>query len=228
MNGGEGVMSGSAMSDLFDRPDGAAPERQELAPGAVLLRGWALPVETQVLVAIDEVAVRAPFRHMVTPGGFQMSVAMTNCGSAGWISDRRGYRYVPRDPGSGRPWPPMSEVFRGLAAGAAKAAGFPGFEPDSCLINRYVPGARLSLHQDRDEKDFDNPIVSVSLGLSATFQFGGTRRNDPPAKLLLYHGDVVVWGGAARLAHHGTLALKEGEHPATGRRRLNLPFRRAL
>lgn len=215
------------MSDLFENEQGAPP-RQELAPGAVVLRGKALAVEAAVLAAMHAVATQAPFRRMVTPGGFEMSVAMTNCGDAGWITDRTGYRYVPRDPGSGLAWPPMPEAFRQLAAEAAHDAGYPRFMPDACLINSYEPGARLSLHQDRDERDFDNPIVSVSLGLPATFQFGGNRRTDRPMRIGLRHGDVVVWGGPSRLAYHGILALKEGEHPLLGRRRINLTLRKAL
>ena len=211
------------MIDLFD------PEAtQKLQDGAVLLRGRALPVEESLLAAIDRIAAQAPFRRMVTPGGFQMSVAMTNCGSVGWVTDRTGYRYDPRDPDSGAPWPLMPDVFLALARDAAEDAGFTGFVPDACLINCYEPGARLSLHQDKDERDYAHPVVSVSLGLPATFQFGGLKRNDRPLKVSLRHGDVVVWGGPARLVYHGVLVLKEGEHPALGRRRVNLTFRKAL
>jgi alkylated DNA repair protein (DNA oxidative demethylase) len=165
---------------------------------------------------------------MVTPGGFEMSVAMTNCGLAGWVTDRRGYRYDPNDPDSGKPWPPMPEVFLSLATEAAKEAGYPTFVPDACLINRYEPGARLSLHQDKNERDFDNPIVSVSLGLPAMFQFGGMKRTDTPRRIPLGHGDIVVWGGPSRLYYHGVLALREGDHPKVGRMRINLTFRKAL
>lgn len=220
------------MRDLFGtldalEPDRHAPGSEALGPGAVLLRGRALAVADRLLAAIDGIAAAAPFRRMVTPGGFEMSVAMTNCGVAGWVTDRRGYRYDTLDPLSGRPWPAMPEVLLSLAHAAAAEAGFPGFRPDSCLINRYEPGARLSLHQDKDEADYGHPIVSVSLGLPATFQFGGTKRSDPPAKIALRHGDIVVWGGPSRLVHHGILALKDGEHPLTGRRRINLTFRKA-
>jgi DNA oxidative demethylase len=211
------------MADLFD------PEaRQKLREGAVLLRGRALPVDRALLAAIDRISAQAPLRRMTTPGGFQMSVAMTNCGSAGWVTDRTGYRYDPRDPDSGAPWPAMPDVFLVLARDAADEAGFAGFVPDACLINCYAPGTRLSLHQDKDERDHGHPVVSVSLGLPATFQFGGLKRNDRPLKVPLRHGDVVVWGGPARLVYHGVLALKEGEHPALGRRRFNLTFRKAL
>ena len=210
--------------DLFED----ARHRLTLAEGAALLGGFALPVEAPLLAALEAVVAEAPFRRMVTPGGSTMSVAMTNCGAAGWVTDRRGYRYDAIDPESGRPWPAMPAAFDDLARAAAAAAGFGGFAPDACLVNRYEPGARLSLHQDRDERDFGAPIVSVSLGLPATFLFGGLRRGDPQRRVGLRHGDVAVWGGPARLAFHGVLPLTEGKHPATGRRRLNLTFRRAL
>jgi DNA oxidative demethylase len=170
---------------------------------------------------------QAPFRHMVTPGGHVMSVAMTNCGSAGWVTDRSGYRYDAADPEAGKPWPAMPASFRSLAGAAAAEAGFSGFAPDACLINRYAPGARMSLHQDRDETDFGAPIVSVSLGLSATFLFGGLQRSDRPRRYRLEHGDVVVWGGPARLAFHGVAPLADGEHALMGRLRINLTFRKA-
>ena len=214
--------------DLFgdDTPDGS--ERVVMAPGAYLFRGDALPREAELLTAIAEIAAKAPFRHMTTPGGFVMSVAMTNCGKLGWVTDRSGYRYDATDPESGKPWPQMPQSFLELAAGAAELAGYPDFEPDACLINRYEPGARMSLHQDKDEKDFEQPIVSVSLGLPAMFQFGGIMRTDPVTKYALHHGDIVVWGGPSRAFYHGVLKLKDGEHPKLGRRRINLTFRRAL
>jgi alkylated DNA repair protein (DNA oxidative demethylase) len=209
-------------------PDLFAESRAAMAPGAVLLRGYALPHETELLAAIEAVAAEAPFRHMVTPGGFTMSVAMTTCGTAGWVTDRKGYRYSPTDPLSGKPWPAMPAPFQALAAAAAAEAGYPGFQPDSCLINRYEPGTKLSLHQDQDEEDFSQPIVSVSLGLPATFLFGGPKRADPTAKFPLVHGDVAVWGGPSRLFFHGVATLKDGHHPLLGRKRINLTFRRAL
>jgi alkylated DNA repair protein (DNA oxidative demethylase) len=205
----------------------AAQSELRLSGGAVLLHGYALPREAEILAGIAEVAAIAPFRHMVTPGGFEMSVAMTNCGTLGWTSDRRGYRYAPDDPLSGLPWPSMPATFSQLAAEAAEAAGFAHFRPDACLVNRYAPGTRLSLHQDKDERDLSQPIVSVSLGLPATFLFGGLQRSDKAQRLPLLHGDVVVWGGEDRLRFHGVMPLREGRHPALGNVRINLTFRKA-
>lgn len=214
--------------DLFD---GIAPSdraREAIADGAVLLRGFARPTDAAVIAALDGIVAQAPFRHMVTPGGHRMSVAMTNCGRAGWVTDRRGYRYDGVDPESGRPWPAMPAAFLDLAERAAAQGGFGGFAPDVCLINRYAPAAKMSLHQDKDERDFGAPIVSVSLGLPATFLFGGLSRSDRPRRFRLEHGDVVVWGGPARLMFHGVAPLADGEHPAIGRQRINLTFRKAL
>lgn len=193
----------------------------------MLLRGFVLPLGSAFAEAIDTIAGAAPFRHMTTPGGFTMSVAMTNCGPLGWVSDRTGYRYEPCDPVSGRPWPEMPAGFLALARAAAAEAGFADFDPDACLINRYQPGAKMSLHQDKDERDFSQPIVSVSLGLPAVFLFGGETRKDPTLRLPLEHGDVVVFGGAARLRYHGVMPLKPGQHPRLGACRINLTFRRA-
>ena len=198
-----------------------------LAPGAMLLRGFAEPFEASCVTALRRIVEVAPFRHMVTPGGHRMSVAMTNCGTAGWVTDRTGYRYDSHDPQTGRPWPAMPGVFADLAAQAAARAGFEGFAPDACLINRYEPGARLSLHQDKDERDLSAPIVSVSLGLPAVFLLGGLRRADPKDRVPLSHGDVVVWGGPARLRYHGVLPLEPGHHLLMGGHRINLTFRRA-
>jgi alkylated DNA repair protein (DNA oxidative demethylase) len=199
-----------------------------LAPGAMLLGGFARAVEASLVAALREVESLAPFRHMLTPGGRRMSVAMTNCGAVGWVSDLRGYRYDAIDPESGRAWPPMPAVFVDLAVRAAAGAGYDAFAPDACLINRYEPGARLSLHQDKDERDFEAPIVSVSLGLPAVFLFGGFRRGDPTHRVPLSHGDVVVWGGESRLRYHGVQPLADGHHPLTGPFRINLTFRKAL
>jgi alkylated DNA repair protein (DNA oxidative demethylase) len=216
------------MQDLFDLSGEKEARHEPLSEGAVLLRGFAVARDTMLLAAIEGIAAEAPFRRMITPGGFEMSVAMTNSGTAGWVTDRKGYRYARHDPDSGKPWPSLPAEFLELAEAAATEAGFPAFVPDACLVNRYEPGARLSLHQDRDEADYGHPIVSVSLGLPATFQFGGLKRSDPVKKVALRHGDVVVWGGASRLFHHGVLTLKDGEHPLTGHRRFNLTMRKAL
>lgn len=211
------------MIDLFSQLE----TREKLADGAVLLRGFALANEAEILNAMQDVENDAPFRNMTTPGGFRMSVAMTNCGSFGWVTDRKGYRYSAVDPETEKPWPSMPGAFLDLAESTADEAGYADFVPDACLINRYEPGAKMSLHQDKDEKDFKNPIVSVSLGLPATFQFGGLQRSDPVRKFVLHHGDVVVWGGPSRLFYHGILPLKDGRHPQLGRNRYNLTFRKA-
>ncbi|WP_368541803.1 DNA oxidative demethylase AlkB [Enterobacter soli] len=212
------------MLDLFAESE---PWQEPLAPGATVLRRFALSRVPQLLEGIASVAARAPFRHMVTPGGYTMSVAMTNCGTLGWATDARGYVYAAHDPLTGHPWPPVPDAFQALCHDAAVAAGYPDFVPDACLINRYAVGAKLSLHQDKDEPDLRAPIVSVSLGLPAIFQFGGLRRNDPLTRLLLEHGDVVVWGGESRLYYHGIQPLKPGFHPLTQEFRYNLTFRQA-
>lgn len=213
-------------ADLFDSLAEAQPSREEIADGAVLLRGFVKPVESELIEAVRAIVAQSPFRRMTTPGGHLMSVAMTNCGERGWITDHTGYRYDPIDPRTEAPWPAMPPVLRDLARGAAEQGGFSGFAPDACLVNRYGPGTRLSLHQDKDELDFSAPIVSVSLGLPATFLFGGMARSDKPRRYRLVHGDVVVWGGASRLAFHGVAPLADGEHALLGRKRINLTFRR--
>jgi DNA oxidative demethylase len=213
-------------ADLFDSAD-VLPAREPIGEGAMILRGFARPIQDDLLNAVGSLSERAPFRRMFTPGGHQMSVAMTNCGGLGWVSDRGGYRYDPIDPESSQPWPEMPAVFRDLAGEAAAQAGFPGFHPEACLVNRYEPGTRLSLHQDRDEKNYDAPIVSVSLGLPAIFLWGSLKRADKTARYRLEHGDVVVWGGPSRLVFHGVAPLADGEHALLGRTRINLTFRRA-
>lgn len=210
-------------ADLFETPTA----QQTLAEGALLLRGFALDAAPGLLSAVAAIAEASPFRHLITPGGFRMSVAMTNCGAYGWVSDRRGYRYDPLDPETGQPWPAMPAQFLDLATAAAAAAGFAGFRSDVCLVNRYEPGTRLTLHQDKDEGDYAHPIVSVSLGLPATFLFGGLSRTDRQQRVPLFHGDVVVWGGPSRLRYHGVAPLKPGSHPVLGSQRINLTFRRA-
>ena len=213
--------------NLFEDPIELDRTQESLGPRAVVLRGFARSEAPAVLHALQAVAAAAPFRYMTTPGGFRMSVAMTNCGAVGWVTDASGYRYDTIDPESGDHWPGMPACFAELATCAATEAGFAGFAPDACLINRYDPGARLTLHQDRDEKDFDAPIVSVSLGVPAVFLFGGLKRADRSRRVPLWHGDVVVWGGPDRLRYHGVMPLKEGQHPALGRQRINLTFRKA-
>lgn len=198
-----------------------------LPEGVVWLPRAALGDEARLLLDLDAVLRAAPCRHMTTPGGQRMSVAMTHCGPLGWVSDRRGYRYVATDPDTGAPWPAMPASFQRLAGACAERAGFQSFEPDACLVNEYVPGARLSLHQDADERDMTQPIVSVSLGLPAVFLLGGLERRERPQRVPLEHGDVVVWGGPARLRYHGVAPVAGGAHPRLGRRRVNLTFRRA-
>lgn len=214
------------MGDLFDNVAEAQPSREKIAGGAVLLRGFVKPIESELIDAVRAIVAQSPFRRMTTPGGHLMSVAMTNCGERGWITDHTGYRYDPIDPRTGAPWPAMPPVLRDLARRAAEQGGFNGFAPDACLVNRYEPGTRLSLHQDKDELDYSAPIVSVSLGLPATFLFGGLARSDKPRRFRLVHGDVVAWGGPSRLAYHGVAPLADGEHALLGRKRVNLTFRR--
>lgn len=213
--------------DLFERLAETEPCNEPLGDGAAVLRRFALPREKEILSALHDVAAKAPFRHMTTPGGYRMSVAMTNCGPLGWVSDKTGYRYQAVDPDTGARWPEMPEAFLELAESAAAEAGFPNFSPDACLINRYEPGAKLSLHQDKDEHDFRQPIVSVSLGLPAVFLFGGLKRHEKTARIPLAHADVVVWGGPSRLRYHGVTPLKEGSHALLGSFRINLTFRKA-
>ena len=218
-----GRRDSGGVHDLF-----TLPAREALAEGAVLLRGFAAAEAPQLLADLERVAAASPFRHMTVPTGQRMSVAMTNAGAVGWVTDRRGYRYDTNDPETGRAWPALPQSFLELAQRAAAEAGFAGFTPDGCLINRYAPGSRLTLHQDRNERDFGQPIVSVSLGLPARFLWGGATRRDRVKRLPLASGDVVVWGGLARLTYHGVDRLADGEHPLAGRRRYNLTFRKAL
>src|SRR6185437_1210223 len=214
-------------TDLFAAAPAPIRRDERLCEGAVVLRGFALADEAPLLQALDAIMAQAPFRHLITPGGFRMSVGMTNAGPLGWVSDRRGYRYDPLDPLSGKPWPSMPPAFLQLAGAAAAHSGFAGFVPDACLVNRYEAGTKLSLHQDRDERDFTQPIVSVSLGIPAVFLFGGLKRADKTTRVTVTHGDVAVWGGPARLRYHGVMPLKEGAHPMLGRQRINLTLRKA-
>jgi alkylated DNA repair protein (DNA oxidative demethylase) len=213
--------------DLLSDAGGTSTWREQLGPGAVVLRSFATANGQALLAEIKQIIAQAPFRHMHTPGGFQMSVAMSNCGDFGWVTDLSGYRYQATDPDSSKPWPALPSLFLHLAAKAAAEAGFADFVPNACLINRYEPGALMSLHQDKDERDLSQPIVSLSLGLPAIFQFGGLRRAERASRIPLHHGDVVVWGGPDRLRYHGVLALKDGQHPLLGACRLNLTLRKA-
>ena len=215
------------MTSLFDQ-DPQPRSSEQLEEGAVLLRGFATGEAAELVEEVARIAQAAPFRHLVTPGGYSMSVGMTNCGRVGWVSDRSGYRYDPTDPQSGAPWPGMPAPFLGLARRAAAEAGFAHYRPDACLINRYVAGAKLGLHQDRDEEDAWAPIVSVSLGLPAVFLWGGKRRADAVRRLRVESGDVAVWGGPARFVYHGVAPLKDGQHPLTGAARINLTFRKVF
>lgn len=209
------------------RKEHAPAAARELAPGASLLPGLALERAPRLVADLAGVLHTSPLRHMQTPGGHRMSVAMSNCGPLGWVTGLAGYRYAPLDPEHDRPWPKLPESFLQLATLAATRAGYPLFTPDACLVNQYAPGARMTLHQDKNEHDFTAPIVSVSLGLPATFLFGGLERNERPLRVPLDHGDVVVWGGPARLRFHGVLPLRDGHHPLLGPRRINLTFRLA-
>lgn len=215
------------MTDLFQHAAMAQDGRIQIAQDAYLYPQAACKLEANFLDQLDAITAQAPFRHMHTPGGHQMSVAMTNCGDVGWVTDRQGYRYSDKDPQSGQPWPNIPPSWLALAQDLADQSGFASFAPDCCLINLYAPGARMGLHQDKDEANKTAPIVSISLGLPATFQFGGLKRSDPVTKHPLAHGDVVVWGGAARLAYHGVLTVRKGSHPLLGERRINLTFRQA-
>ena len=211
--------------DLFEN---MVSQAVPIADGAILLKGFALPNEAQLLADLNLVLSQSPLRHMVTPGGFTMSVAMTNCGDLGWVTDKKGYRYDALDPSTGAPWQAMPASFLQLANNAAAIAGYANFVPDACLINQYKVGARMSLHQDKDEHDFSQPIVSVSLGCAATFLFGGLKRSDKPLKILLNHGDIIVWGGKSRLNYHGVMPLRSSNHAAFGTYRFNLTFRKAV
>jgi alkylated DNA repair protein (DNA oxidative demethylase) len=213
--------------DLFDDlPPPPQPTQLQIAPGAVLLHAFGRASDTALLQSIEAVLQQAPLRHMQTPGGYTMTVSTSSCGALGWVSNPQGYRYAALDPGSGQPWPAMPPCCLDLAQRAAAQAGYPQFQPNACLINQYLPGAKLSLHQDKDEKDLSAPIVSLSLGLPAVFLFGTPSRKDRPQRYRLVHGDVVVWGGPSRLAFHGVAPLAEGDHVLLGGRRLNLTFRR--
>ncbi len=213
--------------DLFadETPQPAIDE--QIGPQSFVFRGFALPFVEQLLPALEAILTQAPFRNMVTPGGYTMSVALSSCGEFGWTTDSQGYKYTRTDPQTGQSWPEMPEVFLALARAAAEAAGFADFIPDACLINRYIPGAKMSLHQDKDERGYQWPVVSVSLGIPAMFLFGGHARSDATRRVPLFHGDVVVWGGEDRLRYHGVMPIKQAEHPQLGEQRINFTFRKA-
>ena len=212
--------------DLFAPP---TPEPIAVGPDAWLLKGFAHAQADDLIAQIGQIEQQTAFRHQVTPGGHAMSSAQCSCGTYGWITDKRGYRYTTEDPLTDKPWPAMPASFRELAARAAAEVGFDGFDPQSCLINRYQTGAGMGLHQDKDEQDLAAPIVSVTLGAPITFLFGGLLRAEKPSRWLLEHGDVVVWGGVSRLYFHGVAPLgKRASHAATGAVRYNLTFRRVV
>jgi alkylated DNA repair protein (DNA oxidative demethylase) len=216
-----------ATLDLFadDTPQPSTSE--QIGPQSFVLRGYALPFVDRLLPALASVLERAPFRNMITPGGHTMSVALSSCGQFGWTTDRSGYRYTRIDPQTGQQWPQMPEVFMELARSVADTAGFANFVPDACLINRYIPGAKMSLHQDKDELGYEWPVVSISLGIPAMFLFGGHARSDATQRVPLFHGDVVVWGGEDRLRFHGVMPIRQAEHPQLGEQRINFTFRKA-
>lgn len=213
--------------DLFADEAPQPPTTERIGPQSFVFRGLALPLIDRLLPALEAVLTQAPLRNMVTPGGYTMSVALSSCGQFGWTTDRNGYQYSPIDPQTGQAWPETPEVFMELARSAAAAAGFADFVPDACLINRYVPGAKLALHQDKDERGYQWPVVSVSLGIPAMFLFGGHARSDATQKVPLFHGDVVVWGGEDRLRYHGVMPIRQAEHPQLGEQRINFTFRKA-
>lgn len=214
--------------DLFENDPAINPKRIEIATDAVILRGYATAIAADLIKTLNSILAIAPLRQMQTPNGYMMSVRTTSCGRFGWVSDHRGYRYERHDPHTGQPWPSLAPSFLELAQNAAQAAGFDNFIPDSCLINSYQAGTKLSLHQDKNERDFSAPIVSVSLGLPTLFLFGGDVRSQKPQRYRLEHGDVAVWGGASRMAFHGIEPLVDGNHPLTGKRRINLTFRKVM
>lgn len=215
--------------DLFDDlPLPIEDLHTTIGPGAVLMRGLGRADDVPLLQALESIIAQAPLRHPQTPGGYTMSIQSTRCGSVGWLSEPGGYRYATINPCTGQPWPPIPPCLMDFAIDAAAQAGYPGFVPDSCLINQYLPGNKLGLHQDRDERDLRAPVVSLSLGLPAVFLFGGLQRTGKTQRYRLAHGDVVVWGGPSRLAFHGVLPLAPGDHALLGQRRLNVTFRRVF
>ncbi len=194
---------------------------------AIILKGFVRAKANQLVKDAELISQQSPFRTMTTPGGGKMSVAITNCGHCGWLSDEHGYRYQQIDPVTHRSWPEMPQSFLKICAAATKAASFAEFMPDACLLNKYQADAKMGLHNDNDEHDLTAPIVSVSLGLDAVFLFGGKTRQSPTRKYLLSHGDVVVFGGQSRLNFHGISLIKPTyiSDDLTDHR-LNLTFRK--
>ena len=210
-------------NDLFST---IAPEIEELFPGVFLFRSYVN--EQDFMEAVISTTKKIPFRHMITPGGKKINVSGTSMGDCGWYSDRRGYRYERIDPITGNNWPKIPKNISSVVSNAAKKVGFGGFIPDSCFINCYKPGVALTAHIDQDEVDFSQPIVSVSLGVSAIFQIFGEKRNGKVINIPLHSGDLLIFGGTARKFYHGVKKLKDQTHPLTNNLRINLTFRRAL
>lgn len=198
-----------------------------LAEGAMVLRRFATPVVVALMEGVEAVVAQSPLRRLIVPNGRPMRIEMTNCGLVGWVNIDGRYRYSRVDPLTGRSWPGMPATFRRIAGAAASAAGYPDFQPAVCIINRYAVGADLQMHQDRDDTQDRQPVVSVSLGLPAIFHFGGQGRGEKPLTIPLDDGDVVVWGGASRMHRHGVAPVAPGVHPRTGAYRYNLTFRTA-
>ncbi len=214
--------------DLFQTANNGESWQENIRDDVVVLRQYANKQAAEILKEVELITAVAPFRKMKTPSGLSMSAELTSCGKYGWISDQQGYRYSKSDPLNNNAWPKLPELFFKFGREAAKKAGFSDFKPDVCMINRYAPASKMSLHQDRNERDFSEkaPIVSLSLGVPANFYFGGLERSDPTIKIPLIHGDVVVWGGKSRLCFHGVGVIKDDYHPMLGNFRINLTFRK--
>jgi len=200
----------------------AEPTHEEIFPGATLMRGLAQAQDGEFLEAMQGVLSAAPLHHATTPTGLPMGVMVSDCGTP--EAFRR--RWDPANPAVRQMWPPMPRALLDFSLRCAVRAGFPLFRPDTCHVNRYQAGTKLGLHQDRHECDMSQPIVSVSFGLECVFLLGGLERTDSPKRILLEHGDVIVWGGPSRMRFHGVQPLKPGHHPLTGPYRYNLTFRK--
>jgi len=200
----------------------AEPTHEEIFPGAVLMRSLALPQDNEFFTAAEAIIAARPLHHTTTPSGLPMGVMVTDCGDSRAFANR----WDTANPERMRLWPPMPPLLRDFAIRCAVRSGFPQFRPDACHINRYQAGTKLGLHQDRHECDWTQPIVSLSFGLECIFLLGGLQRTDKPRRILLEHGDVIVWGGPSRMRFHGVQPLKPGHHPLTGPYRYNLTFRK--